>query len=257
MNLNTISLMALVRKTNKIAVLKSYQILALDKDHEQGSYRNSGPALGSHLALGPRLVQGPHSQNVPVLGPCPTHNLPREPLIVQLWQVPHHWSRLPMEMILWIQCARKSGGRILCFWTGFEFFLLRWAEEVNFKPAAIEAMKELMAVGHFNDSFMVTQEHIQGIMLIWTYFTCCSAYATILSSVSYRPWLHHKTSSIYCGLLILVRVVPDLSSSRCKTAERVRTSTVSTSTKWNTLLAGTYWLEAVGLSVMVCFVLHW
>jgi hypothetical protein len=27
-------------------------------------------------------------------------------------------------------------------------------------------MKELMAVGHFNDSFMVTQEHIQGIMLM-------------------------------------------------------------------------------------------
>jgi hypothetical protein len=82
MNLNTISLMALVRKTNKIAVLKSYQILALDKDHEQASYRNSGPALGSHLMPGPRLVQGPHSQNVPVLGPCPTHNLPRQPLIV-------------------------------------------------------------------------------------------------------------------------------------------------------------------------------
>jgi hypothetical protein len=26
-------------------------------------------------------------------------------------------------------------------------------------------MKELMAVGPFNESFMVTQEHIQGIML--------------------------------------------------------------------------------------------
>lgn len=93
-------------------------------------------------------------------------------------------------------------------------------------------------------------------------FTCCSPYATILSSVSYRPCFLSPDCITRPAVFIVGfdsgnSSVPDLSLSRCKTAERVRTSTVSTSTKWNTLLAGTYWLAAVGLSVVECFVLHW
>jgi hypothetical protein len=89
-------------------------------------------------------------------------------------------------MILCIQCARSLVEGSSAFGQGLSSFFCGEQKRFNFKPAAIETMKELMAVGPFNHSFMLTQEHIQGIMLVGD-FTCCSRYATIRSSVSYRP----------------------------------------------------------------------
>lgn len=58
-----------------------------------------------------------------------------------------------MKMILCIQCARSVVEGSCAFGQGLSSFFCGEQKRFNFKPAAIETMKELMGVGAFNDSF--------------------------------------------------------------------------------------------------------